>query len=188
MPESVEGTIIRTYELNASPERVYEAFTNKEDLQNWKEDHYEIDARKGGMYKMGLESDGYAVTGEFLEIVPNEKIVYSWKMSEYDEKGKLIPNWSQERPTRVTVKFEKAGNRGTKVTLIHQGFPEMDEQYYMHEAGWDLLVGQVLKAYLEKTPEEYARWWKNEEPNWQLRWQKLSEEKMKSKLVKTTAL
>ena len=109
-------------------------------------DHYEIDARKGGMFKMGLESDGYAVTGEFLEIVPNEKIVYSWKMNEYDEKGKLIPNWSQETPTKVTVKFEKAGNRGTKVTLVHEGFPEMDEQYYMHEAGWDLLAGQVFEG------------------------------------------
>jgi len=188
MSRSVAGTIVRTYELNANPERVYQAFTNKEDLQNWKEDHYEIDARKGGKFKMGLESDGFAVTGEFLELVPNEKIVYSWKINEYDEQGKLIPNFSQERPTKVTVKFEKAGTKGTKVTLIHEGFPEKDEEYYQHETGWDLLIGQVLKAYLEKTPEEYAKWWANEEPNWEQKWQKLSEEKMKSKLVQTKAV
>ncbi len=71
---SLNGTIIRTYEINASNERVYEAFTTKEDLENWKEDHYEINPRKGGKFKMGLESDGFVVTGEFLELVPNEKI------------------------------------------------------------------------------------------------------------------
>ena len=33
MSKSVEGTIVRTYELNANPERVYRAFTSKEDFR-----------------------------------------------------------------------------------------------------------------------------------------------------------
>jgi uncharacterized protein YndB with AHSA1/START domain len=180
-PNSVDGTIVRTYQVNASPERVYEAFTNKKDLEMWKADDYEIEPRKGGKYKMGLESDGYAVTGEFLELVPNEKIVYSWKMTEYDENTKKpIPHWSNDKPTKVTVKFEKAGNQGTKITLIHEGFPERDEQYYMHEVGWDLLVGQVLKAYLEKSRDEFNQWWAEREPTWQQTWQKMSEDRINS--------
>jgi uncharacterized protein YndB with AHSA1/START domain len=177
---SLDGTIIRTYEIDSPTERVYEAFTNKKDLQNWKEDHYEIDPRKTGKFKMGLESDGYVVTGEFLELIPSEKIVYTWKINEYDEKGKLIPNWSHEKPTKVTAKFEKIGAKVTKVTLIHEGFPGKDEQFYMHETGWDLLIGEVLKAYLEKTPEEYARWWAKEESNWDQKWQKITEEKIRT--------
>ncbi|MDA4112322.1 MAG: SRPBCC domain-containing protein, partial [Thaumarchaeota archaeon] len=60
MPDSksVEGTIVRAYQINANPERVYEAFTNKKDLEMWKADDYEIEPRKGGKFKMGLESDG----------------------------------------------------------------------------------------------------------------------------------
>ncbi len=63
--------------------------------------------------------------------------MYTWKINEYDDKGKLIPNWSHENPTKVTAKFEKAGTKGTKVTLVHDGFPGKDEQFYMHETGWD---------------------------------------------------
>jgi len=180
-PNSVLGTIVRTYQLNASPKRVYEAFTNKKDLEMWMADHYEIELRKGGKYKMGLESDGYAATGEFLEIVPNEKIVYSWKMTEYDENTKKPnPNSSMDKPTKVTLKFEKAGNRGTKITLIQEGFPEKEEQYYMHEVGWDLNVGQLLKAYLEMSSDEYNRWWAEREPTWQQNWQKIFEDRMKT--------
>ena len=179
-PTSLNGIIVRTFEINASTDRVYEAFTNKKDLENWMEDHYEIVPRKGGKFKMGLESDGFVVTGEFLEIVPNEKIVYTWKINEYDQKGRVIPNWSQEKPTKVTVKFEKNGSKGTKITLTHDGFPGKDEQFYMHETGWDLLVGQVLKAYLEMSPQEYARWWAKEEPNWDAKWQKITEEKIRT--------
>jgi uncharacterized protein YndB with AHSA1/START domain len=181
MSETVKGTIIRTYQVNAKPERAFKAFTNKDDLEMWKSDHYEIDPKKGGKFKMGLESDGFAVTGEFLEVVPDEKIVYSWRMMQYDEKtGKLIPNFSQDSPTKVTVKFEKAGSSGTKITLIHEGFPERNEEFYMHETGWDLLIGRSLKAYLEMSRDEYLSWWKEQEPEWDQLWQKLSEEKMRA--------
>jgi uncharacterized protein YndB with AHSA1/START domain len=179
--EPVKGTIVKIYQVNATPERAFRAFTNKEELVMWKADHYEIDPKKGGSYKMGLESEGYAVTGEFLEIVPNEKIVYTWRMNEYDEKtGKAIPNWSTDSPTRVTVRFEKSGDKGTKITLTHDGFPERDEQYYMHEAGWDLLIGRSLKAYLEMPRDRYLKWWAEQEPKWQETWQRMSEDKMKS--------
>ena len=79
----------------------------------------------------------------------------------------------------MTVKFEKAETKGTKVTLIHEGFPDKDEQFYSHETGWDLLIGESLKAYLEMTPTDYTSWWKKQEPIWQQKWQKMTEEKMK---------
>jgi uncharacterized protein YndB with AHSA1/START domain len=173
---SMAGTIVKTFEIDAPPERVYKAFTTKKDLQEWKFDHYQIDGRKGGRFKMGREEDGYVVTGEFLELVPNEKLVYTWRMNDYD-KGSLkpIPNWSDENPSKVTVKFEKA-KKGTKITLVHEGFPQKDEEYYMHEVGWDLLVGEVLKHYLESSKEEFYKWWARVEPNWEERWQKKAKE------------
>ena len=48
--------------------------------------------------------------------------------------------------------------------------------------GWDLLVGEVLKAYLEKSPKWYDAWWKEREPKWSDRWQELARERMKAEL------
>src|SRR5271167_2692643 len=99
--ESLSGTITKTFEVDATVDRAFEAFTEKKDLQMWMADHYEIDAKKGGKFKMGSEAEGLVVTGEFLEVEPNSKLVYTWVMNEYDPKTKkLIPNWMQEKPSK----------------------------------------------------------------------------------------
>ena len=179
--ESLAGTITRTFEVDASVDRIFEAFTKRKDLEMWMADRYEIEAKKGGKFKVGEESDGYTITGEFLEFEPNSKLVYTWVMNDYDPKTKkLIPSWMQENPSKVTVRFEKKPRKGSRIVLIHEGFPGHDENFYGHEVGWDLLVGEVLKAYLEKSPEEYQAWWKEREPVWNDRWQELIRERMSS--------
>ena len=178
--DSVEGTIVKVFHVNAPPERVYKAFTDRKDMQEWMADHFEINARKGGKFKMGRESDGYATTGEFLEVAPNQLLVYTWRMNEYDKAtGKPIPNWSDDNPSKVTIRFEKAG-KGTKLTVTHEGFPERNEQYWAHEVGWEMLGGEVLKYYLEHPPEEFDKWWKENEASWQERWQKNIDARIKS--------
>ncbi len=178
--KSMKGTIVKVLQVNAPPDRVYRAFTVKEDIQKWMANDFEIDARKGGKFKMGRESDGHATTGEFLEVVPNQLLVYNWRMNDYDkDTGKRIPNWSDDNPSRVTVKFEKTG-KGTKITVTHEGFPERDEEYWAHDVGWEMLGGEVLKYYLEHSQEEFDKWWSNQEPDWQTRWQKMVDERIQS--------
>jgi len=178
--ETIKGTIVRVIQLDAATERVFKAFTNKQDVQEWLADHYEIDPRKGGKWRMGLADDGFVVTGEILEIVPDQLLVYSWQVSEYDtQTGKKVPNWMDANPTKVTVKFEKAG-RGTKLTIRHEGFPERDEHYWGTEVGWELLAGEILKYYLEHPKDEFDKWWKEIEPTWQERWQRTIEARVKS--------
>jgi uncharacterized protein YndB with AHSA1/START domain len=177
---SLRGTIVKVLQIDASPERVYTAFTNKKDVEQWMSDHFEVDPRKSGKFKMGREADGFATTGEFLEVVPNELLVYTWRMNQYDkETGKKIPNWSDDNPSKVTVKFEKAG-KGTKITVKHEGFPEKDEEYWAHEVGWQMLGGEVLKYYLEHPQQDFDKWWKENEASWQDRWQKAVDERTKS--------
>lgn len=178
--DSVKGTIVKVFHVNAPPERVYKAFTDRKDMQEWMADHFEVDARKGGKFKMGRESDGYATTGEFLDVAPNQLLVYTWRMNEYDKAtGKSIPNWSDDNPSKVTIKFEKAG-KGTRLTVTHEGFPERNEEYWAHEVGWEMLGGEVLKYYLEHSPEEFDKWWKENEASWQERWQKNIDARTKS--------
>ena len=177
---SLKGTIVKVLQVDATPERVFKAFTDKKDIQEWMADHFEIDARKGGKFKMGREVDGFATTGEFLEVVPNQLLVYTWRMNAYEkENGKRIPNWSDENPSKVTVKFERAG-KGTKITVKHEGFPERDEEYWAHEVGWEMLGGEILKYYLEHSQQEFDKWWKENEASWQERWQKTVDARIKS--------
>ena len=44
---SLKGTIVKVLQVDAPPERVFKAFTDKKDIQEWMADHFEIDARKG---------------------------------------------------------------------------------------------------------------------------------------------
>ena len=81
----------------------------------------EIDGRTGGSYKITQthdspehpEPDGYIwiIEGEFLEVTPNERIVFTWNVNHTAE-----PVGNQ----RVTVEFEDAQG-GTKVTITHEG-------------------------------------------------------------------
>ncbi len=171
---------MKVVQIDAPPERVFKAFTNKHDVREWMEDHYEIDSRKGGKWRMGREEDGYIAAGELLDVVPNELLVYTWQINNFDTKtGKKIPNWSDDNPTKVTVSFEKAG-RGTKVTVKHEGFPERDEQYWGHEVGWEMLGGEVLKYYLEHSQQEFDKWWAENGASWQERFQRTVESRSKS--------
>jgi uncharacterized protein YndB with AHSA1/START domain len=176
----MKGTIVKVIEINAPPERVYKAFTNKQDMVEWMADDFEIDPKIGGKFKMGRESDGHVIGGEILEVAPGKRLVYTWGMNDYDTKtGKKIPHWSDDSPTKVTVLFEKAG-KGTKVTVKHEGFPERDEEYWGHAVGWDFLGGEVLKYYLEHSKAEFDKWWKENESAWQERWQKAVEARVKA--------
>ncbi len=179
--ESLAGTITRTFEVDATVDRAFDAFTKRKDLEMWMADHYEIDAKKGGKFKMGTQEDGVVITGEFLEVEPNSKLVYTWVMNEYDPKTKkLVQNWMQDNPSKVTIKFEKKPGKGSKIVIVHEGFPERDESFYGHAVGWDLMVGETLKAYLDKSPEVYEKWWKERESTWNDRWQELTRERMSS--------
>ena len=75
--------------LNASPEKVYAAWTNPQQIARWfgpssvkaGTGQASIDARTGGRYRIGFTNeDGkhHEVGGAYREVVPNRKLVFSW--------------------------------------------------------------------------------------------------------------
>ena len=66
------------------------------------------------------------MTGEYVEVVSNERLVYTDSMS--DENGNVISPSAMGMPdghpetTEVTVLFEDVGGR-TKMTMTHEGVP-----------------------------------------------------------------
>jgi uncharacterized protein YndB with AHSA1/START domain len=95
--------------------------------------------------------DGY-ISGRNLELVPGERIVQSWRTTEFsDEHGDSI----------ITVTFEEADD-GTLLTLVHSNVP--DEQRSYEEGGWESKYFEPMKAYfgsleraaVESPPERAA--------------------------------
>jgi len=136
--------------FKATPERVFAAFTDKAVMQSWygpetmTVPHCEVDARVGGQYRVEMHraNGGVSVvTGEFKEIVPHERLVFSW--------GWL--NGTGRNPeTTVTLTFKPADG-GTELTLVQTGF--LEEGFREgHREGWTS-AWNALEAALDGRPK-----------------------------------
>ncbi len=124
----------------APPEKVYAAWSDPEKMSHWmgpvgtQRVEAECDLRVGGRYaiKMVMSDDEHDVSGVYREIVPNEKLVFTWAW-------KTMP----ERQSLVTVTFRKDGN-GTIMTLLHERFFD-EEARDRHNAGWTGTMDRLEK-------------------------------------------
>ena len=114
-------------------EKVYSAWTDPEGLKRWfgpSDDGRilvaETNLKVGGRYRIVMEmpsGEQHRVGGVYREIVPNEKLTFTWAWES-----------TPERESVVTVKLKKAGD-GTDMTLTHEQF--FDEAARdRHEHGW----------------------------------------------------
>lgn len=153
-------TLRITRVFDAPRERVWEAWTNPDDVKKWwgpegfSAPTATVDFRVGGKYVYamqgppGTEWDKVMYSGgEYLEIVPMEKIVSTDYFT--DEQGNWIdpstmgmPGEWPEKMT-VTVVFEDAGEGKTKLTLTHEGHPA--EMAGDAEAGWSSSLDKFAK-------------------------------------------
>jgi uncharacterized protein YndB with AHSA1/START domain len=127
-------------------ERVFKAWTKPEELQKWWGPEgftTTIDAMNvevNGNYKYNMHSpDGqiHVLSGQYKEIVPNEKLVFTWKW-ENDE---------VEFPaTTVTIDFIDNGD-STEVVVTHTELPS-EEAAKNHNHGWTSSLEGSLKTYL----------------------------------------
>ena len=109
--------------LRATPERVYRAFLNPEALTKWMPPNgftatvHQLDARVGGTYKMSFTNftsgKSHSFGGEYLELVPNERIRNTDKFDD--------PNMPGEMTTTVTLKKVLVG---TELNIVQEGLPD----------------------------------------------------------------
>jgi uncharacterized protein YndB with AHSA1/START domain len=141
------GNTVRLHRVFATkPEKVYRAFTNADAMARWLPPNGftchvdELDARVGGRHRMSFTNFSTGTTngfgGEFLELVPNEKLRY---IDRFDD-----PNLPGTITVTVTL---KAVMVGTEVSIVQEGIPEAIpvEACYL---GW-----QESLEYLKKLVE-----------------------------------
>jgi len=129
--------------FKAPPAKVYAAWTDPEKVKGWmgpgevKAKSAESDLRVGGRYRWvmvapsGQELD---VRGVYREIVPNEKLVFTW-------------SWlsAPERESLVTVLLKPDGD-GTLLTLTHEQFFDEDARD-QHNNGWNGALDKMEKYF-----------------------------------------
>ena len=85
-----------------------------------------LDARVGGTFRFDIE-DGGSITGTYLEIVPPEKLVFTW----FGKTG-------NGRESVVTLNFLDRGS-ATEVVLTHTGL-STPEWRALAGTGWPSLL------------------------------------------------
>lgn len=137
------GTVRLHRVLRASPEKVYRAFVTPEAYAKWLPPHgftatvHQMDARVGGTYRMSFTNftTGTAHTfgGEYLELVPGERIVYTDKFE--------APNLPGEMRTTITL---TAVSCGTELNVVQEGLPEVIPVADCY-LGWQESLAQLAK-------------------------------------------
>ena len=141
------GTVRLHRVLRAPPERVYRAFLDPDAMVKWLPPHgftgkvHHVDARVGGTYRMSFTNFGsggsHAFGGEYLELVPNERIVHTDRFDDPNLQGEM----------RTTILFGKAFC-GTELSIVQEGIPAAIpvEACYL---GWQeslVLLAQLVEA------------------------------------------
>ena len=127
--------------FKASPQKVFAAFTDPEKVKLWmgpgevRALYAEADARVGGRYRWLMKApngEEHDVGGVYREVVPNQKLVFTWAW-------KSTP----ERESLVTVLLKPDGD-GTLLTLTHEQFFDEDTRD-RHQGGWNGALDKMEK-------------------------------------------
>jgi uncharacterized protein YndB with AHSA1/START domain len=131
--------------LNAPPSKIYRAWTDAAKISRWfgPEDaeilRAETDVRVGGRFRIvfrGPDGEEHDVGGVYREVVPNQKLVFTWAWRS-----------TPERESLVTVALKRDGD-GTLLTLLHEQF--FDEAARdRHGRGWNGTLDK-LESYVRK--------------------------------------
>ena len=137
--------IQKSIEIEATPESVFFALSNENELKKWWVDVPKIESEIGGAVNFRflkenselLEND-YVVEGKILEYAPNQKLSYTWKPSDEPDYPNTIVTW--------TI---KSIENKSKVTVLHSGL-EGVKDYSRLEDGWEYFINKLGKLLISK--------------------------------------
>ncbi len=137
--------------LRTTPERLYRAFLDPDAMAKWLPPNgftgkvHQLDARVGGSYRMSFTNfttgQSHAFGGEYLELLPNERLRYT---DQFDD-----PNLPGEMQTTVSLRPVLGG---TELSVVQEGIPEAipAEMCYL---GWQeslILLAKLVEAEIRE--------------------------------------
>ena len=133
--------------LRTTPERLYRAFLDADAMSKWLPPNgftgkvHHLDAKVGGAFKMSFTNftsgKTHSFGGEFLELVPHERIRYTDRFDDPNLPGVI----------HVTVVLKQV-SCGTELSIVQEGVPAVipAEACYL---GWQeslTLLAQLVEA------------------------------------------
>jgi uncharacterized protein YndB with AHSA1/START domain len=146
------ANIVRLHRIFAAkPEKLYRAFIDADAMAKWLPPNgftgkvHHIDAKVGGTYKMSFTNfttgKSHSFGGEYLELVPGQRIRYTDKFDDPDLPGEIL--------TTVTLKEVSVG---TDVHIEQAGLPSAIpvEACYL---GWQQSLIQLAMLVEPEIPD-----------------------------------
>lgn len=143
--------------FNAPVAAVWRAMTEPEGVKRWwGPEHFtspvaEIDFREGGRFLFAMrdpEGNDYWSTGEYKEIVPHQRIVYtdSFADAEGNVVSPAVMGMGEAYPEAVLVtwEFEDLGGQ-TRLTITTADIPR-NEMFEMARSGWGTSLDKLAQA------------------------------------------
>ena len=136
--------------LRAPPERVYRAFLDADAMAKWISPYgftckvHHMDVKVGGTFRMSFTNfttgSGHSFGGEYLELVPHERIRYTDKFDDPSLPGEM----------QVTVVLTKV-SCGTEINIVQEGIPAIIpvEMCYL---GWQESLAQLATLAEPEVP------------------------------------
>jgi len=144
------GTVRLHRVLHAPPARIYKAFLDADGMAKWLPPYgftckvHHLEARVGGTFRMTFNNfgsgGGHSFGGEYVELVPNEKLRYTDKFDDPNLPGVMD----------VTVTLKKV-SVGTEVNIVQAGIPDAipTEACYL---GWQESLVQLAHLVEPEIP------------------------------------
>ncbi len=129
--------ILQTITFKASPHEVYEILMDSEKHAAFSASRAEISREIGGVF---TAYDGY-IRGKNLELVPDKKIVQSWR----------AVDWPEDHFSTVTFLFTAVPD-GTQLNFSHVDVPDGTEEEFAQ--GWVDNYWELMKKFLEDPREK----------------------------------
>ena len=130
--------------LPHAPERVWRTLTSGELISRWlmPNDFEPVVGRRFTFKAAPMGGWDGVVHCEVLEIVPNEKLVYSWKGGSDDN-----PSYGSRLDSIVTWTLTPVEG-GTRLRLVHSGFrsPGNDLAFGAMSPGWSRIIERISRA------------------------------------------
>ena len=135
--------------LKTTPDKIYRAFLDPDAMAKWLPPHgftgkvHHLEARVGGTFRMSFTHFGsgnsHSFGGEYLELVPNERIRHTDKFDDPNLPGEM----------QVTISLQPV-SCGTELSIVQEGVPAVipPEACYL---GWQeslTLLAQLVEPVI----------------------------------------
>lgn len=151
-----QDPVITEADFTASPARLFKAWTEPNEIRAWfgggpgRVSNAMIDLRVGGVWRFVFDDTPgafNALRGEYIEIVRDQRLVFSWIHQKTRQDGVL----EETAASQVTVEIAPNGT-GARMTVRHEGIARESGRIGVSE-GWCYGLSSLI-AMLENEESE----------------------------------